>query len=664
MVAAVIACLLVIWLQIALLAGRNSATWDEPDHTYAAYMQWKHGDFGLNAEHPPLLKFLAALPLLTMHLAEPPLLDQPYRLQEVRGGRAFVFGNDANAILFRARMAASLLTLLLAVLVFLAAREFFGEGAGWFALGLLCFDPTLLAHSGLVTTDAGQACFLFWAVYAFYRYVNVPNLPRLIVLGLVVGLALATKHSAVLIFPILVLLGALEVLRRHRVAHSERSHGTPSPTGRFALRLAAALFATGLIAVVVLWSWYGFRYAARAGGTPLNPSVAVQLDRVPSAFEAGVLRTVDRFHLLPQSYTYGFAHVLIQSKAFNSYLFGGIYPHPVWFYFPVAMLVKSTLTFLLMTSLTAWAALTRRIQFRRELLYLLLPSAVYMVFAMAGGMNIGIRHILPIYIFLTCANAGVAWMLSRGDRRWLYGFTGLLLFQAVSVLHAFPAYVSYANEAFGGPGDVHKYLSDSSSDWAQQLKDVKTYLDRRGVKNCWFAYFGEGVAEYSYYGIPCKPLITADSLYFDVPHPVPPAIDGPVLMSAGVLSGFEFGPAPLNPYEQFKTLKPEAVIDHGVFVYEGHFDLPLASALSHTQVAGVLLAEKNPAAALSEAEGAQELAPASATVTATLCQALAATAQREKAIACDRQALALAATIAPKFQASLAKQLQARLAQP
>ena len=131
---------------------------------------------------------------------------------------------------------------------------------------------------------------------------------------------------------------------------------------------------------------------------------------------------------------------------------------------------------------------------------------------------------------------------------------------------------------------------------------MKRDLDQNGISNCWFAYFGEGVADYSYYGIPCKPLITADSLYFGPPHDVPTAIDGPVLMSAGVLSGFEFGPGALNPYEQFKQLTPAAVIDYSVFIFTGHFEIPLASALSHTQKAGLLLAQRQYPEAPAEAQ--------------------------------------------------------------
>jgi tetratricopeptide (TPR) repeat protein len=281
---------------------------------------------------------------------------------------------------------------------------------------------------------------------------------------------------------------------------------------------------------------------------------------------------------------------------------------------------------------------------------------------MAGGMNIGVRHVLPIYIFLSVAIAGAVWTLILADRRWSYVVVVLLVFQAVSVLRAFPAYVSYANEAFGGPANVHNYLSDSSSDWGQQLKSVKLYLDEHNIKNCWFAYFGQGVADYSYYGIPCKPLITADSLYFDSPHDVPPAIDGPVLMSAGVLAGFEFGPGALNPYEQFKKLKPVAVIDYGVFVYDGHFDIPLAAALSHVQKAGVLLQAKDSPAALAESQQAESIAPESASVNQMMGKALDAIGRQEEATPYYQKALMLTKTIEPTFQSSLSQALEQRLA--
>lgn len=645
---AVLFFLAVIALQLTLLARANSATWDEADHTYAAYMQYR-GDFGLNPEHPPLVKFLAALPLQDLRLKLPPMLDRSYRLQEVIGGREFVFGNDANQILFRARMATMSLTLLLAVCVFVAAQEMFGDGAAILALALLCFDPTLLAHSALVTTDSAQALFLFATIYAFYRYNRRPTLLRLAGVGVMAGLALASKHSAVLLLPMLAVLGVAEaVLQRMRA--------------RAIVCLGSSLAVAGAVAVAILWAFYGFRFAARPVGLVLHPDFQTQLLRVPGGFEAHVLAFADRFHLLPESYLYGFAHVLFESKAFHSYLLGTIYPHPVWFYFPVAILIKSTLTYLILLAVSLWMLVSGQLRRTRETIYLLVPAAIYMLFAMAGGMNIGVRHILPIYILTAVWIAGAVEPLFAQNRQWLYAVGALLMLQAVSVLHAYPAYVSYANEAFGGPAEVHQYLSDSSSDWGQQMKSVSRYLDEHKVTQCWFAYFGEGVAEFSYYGIPCKPLITADSLYFDVPHDVPREVDGPVLMSAGVLSGFEFGPGTLNPYAAFKTMKPAATIDYGVFVFNGHFNLSLASALSLDQKAGLLL-KSDPAAALADAQAALMLAPGSASVNQMVGEALDACGRREDALPFYRRSLALARSIEPAFEAGLIADLAGRIGQ-
>ena len=168
----------------------------------------------------------------------------------------------------------------------------------------------------------------------------------------------------------------------------------------------------------------------------------------------------------------------------------------------------------------------------------------------------------------------------------------LLIFQAISVTRAYPAYIGYANEAFGGPTNTWRFLSDSSADWAQQLHAVKRYTDEHNIHECWFVYFGTGVIDYDYYNIPCKLLPTVESIWLGTLSDATPAIDGPVFISAVNLTGFEFGPPPLNPYEQFKTLKPAAVIDSSVFMYDGHFEIPLAAALAHAQKADVFLAEK------------------------------------------------------------------------
>jgi hypothetical protein len=354
--AGVAALLVVLALELALSVRRESLSWDEGDHIFAGYMSWRRGDFGLNPEHPPLVKMVATIPLLPMTLNVPSLQDRNFKLEAYFDGRDLIFGNDAEKIIFRARMAAMSLTLLLALVVFLATREMFGTGAGFIALTLVVFEPNLLAHGALVTTDAGLACFLIATIYAFYRYVKAPSAWRLVVTGMAAGLAAATKHSAILLLPILVLLALTELFRR-----SERSERdgevSPQSRGKQALRLGAAIGVVAGIAVVILWSAYGFRYGARPDGMEINPPL-IEAVRGLTPMEARGISSFARWHLLPESYLYGLADVRDVANFMPSYIFGKVYAHGVWFYFPVAFVTKGTLGLmgLLLLAIVALAA--------------------------------------------------------------------------------------------------------------------------------------------------------------------------------------------------------------------------------------------------------------------------------------------------------------------
>src|SRR5882762_4353280 len=246
----VVGLLAALVLQLTLSVRRESPTWDEGDHIFAGYRSLTNKDFGLNPEHPPLVKMLTAAPLLSMPLKVPPVQNRFFMQEAFLDGKQFLFGNDADRMMFRARMTASIFTVLLALLVFLATREFFDTGAALIALTLIVFEPNLLAHGARVTTDAGLSCFMFATIYAFYRYVKTPSAWRLAVVGLATGLTLATKHTGILVIPMLALLAICEVLRGHftKQKHSEGRVGT----GRQAGRLAVSLIVSVLIAVAVL----------------------------------------------------------------------------------------------------------------------------------------------------------------------------------------------------------------------------------------------------------------------------------------------------------------------------------------------------------------------------------------------------------------------------
>ena len=125
--------------------------------------------------------------------------------------------------------------------------------------------------------------------------------------------------------------------------------------------------------------------------------------------------------------------------------------------------------------------------------FLTVPALIYLAVAMASRMNIGVRHILPIFPFLFVLAGWAAAKLIERRRSWAYIVAMVLVSDVVSSLRAFPVYIAYANELWGGPASTYEYLSDSTADWAQQLEAVKKYLDSHGVKNCWFAYFAKSL---------------------------------------------------------------------------------------------------------------------------------------------------------------------------
>lgn len=639
--------LVVLSLQLFLSVRRESQTWDEGNHIYTGYRSWTHGDYGLNPEHPPLVKLFVTLPLLWSQPKSPTLEERFFKEDAFLRGKEFLYQNNPDKILAQTRTFAALLTLLAALIVFFGTREMFGTGAAFIALTLLTFDPNLLAHGALITTDIGLACFMFLSVYMFYRYVKSPSVLRLIVAGVAVGLVLAAKHTGLLVLPILFLLALCELFFGEN-------------RGRRALKLLGVLTLIALIGWVVLWSTYRFHYDARPGGLQLNPPLAAYVEGL-KPYEAWPIRTAARFHLLPESYLYGLVDVKLTANYYTSYVLGKVYAHNVWFYFPVAFLIKSTIGVLALFLLSLGVIATRRLNHGREILFLSVPVIFYLIIALTVGMNIGVRHILVVYVFLYVLIGGAAYALIRKNRKWIYVVGVLLLVHAASSVRAFPTYIPYANELWGGPSQTHKYLTDSNSDWGQQLKSVKQYLDQRGVKECWFLYFAEGVAEPHYYGIPCKPLPTISTLWLNVPIDVPTSIDGPVLISASNLSSVEFGPGSLDPYGQFKSVKPAAVIDNGVFVFDGKFDMPLAAALSKVQKAGNLAAAKQLDQALQEAQAAVVLAPDSIQTQLALGDILSVMGQPDQARACYEKALALAKTIEPEFQIRSIPNIENRL---
>ena len=451
----VAALLILLFVQLVAVNIRTSMSWDEGHHLFDGYTILRHRDFGLNPEVPPVAKVVAALPVLPMRLYEPVQQGRDSQLEAFLDGRDFLFKNDANQLLLRGRLAISSFTLTLALLVFLMGREMFGVTAGLLALAFLTFDPLLLAHGALVTTDAAITCLVFAAVFAWRRYSVNPSMGRLILTGLVVGLALAVKFTGLFLLPTLGLLILVEWLER-------RDFG-------LAGRRLVALCAVAGVGFVVLWGSYGFRYAARPKGLAQNPALASYLETYAKVANPAPLRLLARLHIFPEAYIWGLANTKLTEARNVSYLFGTIHRHGTWLYFPAAILIKSTLPFLILLMI-AMAVCFREREVRWRWLSLMVPVVVFLGLAMHSDMNIGVRHILPIYPFLYLIGASALGLMIGRDRRWIVAAVVLIGFQAITSLRAFPGYIAYANEAWGGQENVHRYLTDSNSDWGQQLR--------------------------------------------------------------------------------------------------------------------------------------------------------------------------------------------------
>jgi hypothetical protein len=478
----------------------------------------------------------------------------------------------------------------------------FGDLAALLALLLFVFDPMILANGPLLGTDMGATCCIFGAVYAFYRCAKRQSVLRLGICCVAAGLALASKHSAILLFPMLAILGFIE-------AFFDRSDATTSdpsfPPLRMWVKMASDFAIILLGAVVILWAFYGFRYAARPGGAQINPTTTEYIAALDHPVERTIIGFAARHHLLPESYLFGFTDVTMLSREGRPmFLLGKRYPQGKWFYFPVAYLIKTTIGFLLLLALVPFARALRRKELRREMAFLVVPPVVFFGAAMTSKLDLGIRHVLPTVPFLIVLAAGSAVMLARQSRAWAWAVGVPVALHVASSLHAFPNYLPYSNEAFGGPDHTYRALEDANVGWGGGLKALHASIAQRNITHCWFAY--NALATPANFGIPCAQLPSYFSMLADQgqQQPVSAQIDGPVFIASEQLNGGYFGPGELNPYEQFNRMEPSRVIAGEILEYDGSFKVPKVAALSEWVMAQTALQFRKPDQAVLHAQKA------------------------------------------------------------
>jgi tetratricopeptide (TPR) repeat protein len=291
----------------------------------------------------------------------------------------------------------------------------------------------------------------------------------------------------------------------------------------------------------------------------------------------------------------------------------------------------------------------------------LVPCLVYLGSAVLSGMNIGARHILPLYVFSTILAAAGIVALSSISRRWVWVCAVLLAAHVASSLAAFPNFIPYANEAWGGQRNVHNLLSDANVDWGQQLLQVKQWQDNHPNEECWFAYFARPEVDPATYGIRCRALPTIDTFWLGGADIVPPRIQGTVLLSAGDLSGCEWPSSSMNPYRSFQSMRPAEMIDYGVLVFRGDFPTQQAAALSRAQRANQLLAAGKPEQALALAREAAAIDPTEIISQTALGDAASALGQKDEARRAYQAAIHSTRRLEPEAQPSYIPDLEKKL---
>ena len=554
---------------------QKSPTVDEPVHLLSGYSYLKWGDFRSNPEHPPLAKMLAALPLMFFHIKDPrpssPNWDlipteSPRSLHTVKVAAQMLFvENDAETLFFYAKLMMIALALVLGLFVFKWSRDLFGLGAAVASLFVYALDPNILAHSQLVHTDLPFTATFFIASYFFYRTLNRLSLANLIFTSLFFSLAAITKWGYTVILLVWAILGAVHIFSSQRQELAIGISRTVSDRWKKTV-LLGAVFACALItAYVFIWAAYGFRFDAIPGGK-LHLPMAEELPRSPAA--RAFVSFLIQYHLFPEAWIYGQLHIL-NDLGRDSYLFGEMsIGHGKWLFFPVAFAVKTPLPTLLLLLATPVLWVLDRNQRKAELA-LVIPVVVYFSLAVWSGINIGLRHILPIYPFLFVMVGGTAIAFWRTHRR--IQRSGLILLGAwyfLSCMVTYPGYLTFFNEIAGGPKNGHKILLDSNLDWGQDLKSLKAWMVERGVQNIQFLYFGfYDAAAPRYYGINALFLPGSWVSKNEISRGTSSRRDY-LAISVNHLYGKFLGGADEGFVKPFRSIDPVVTIGNSILVYD------------------------------------------------------------------------------------------------
>ena len=544
--------------------SRNSATWDEPQQLAAGYALLAHQDYRLDPEHLPLIRMWAAIPLLAVQDVSIDTESKDWMRGDVFSiGHRFLYeSNHADTILLPARLMISLLGVLLGLVLYCWANAIFGSLPSAAVLALYALEPNLLAHSGLVTTDFGVTLGIFATIFLLWCLCQQITWVRLFYFVAVFSLTMLSKFTSLILIPLTAILLVGHSL--NRTSWSSNILGFlefQSPLKKLVVSIAV-FCAVAVASYATIWAVYGFRY----GPQPEQPSKAWhEVSAMEQARElkpalSAVVAWIDQHKLLPNSYMQGFLLSRSKSTRRSAYLAGEISATGWWYYFPAAFLLKTPLSVLLLFFTGMFFSLRTWRSEGSTYAFILLPIGAMFVAAMTSNLNIGIRHILPVFPFVLLFCGISLSKLAKKNKLyvWILPLFALLEFGWVC-----PNYLTFFNAAVGGPSNGHRYLLDSNLDWGQDLKELSYWMSENQVHHINLSYFG--TADPAYYSIDCNHLPGAP--FYLRSKVQGPTLPGYVAVSATNLHGVYFKGESREFYKPLLEQKPVAVIGNTIFVY-------------------------------------------------------------------------------------------------
>jgi len=477
-------------LQMFAVVARKSITVDEIVMIPAAYYHWAAGNSQLVHEHPPLSKMVAGLPLL---------LVQPNETNAEKYGLApnspagkwkyeerFWEDNSAlfEALSFWGRVPMILLTLATGVLLFHFARDLFGARAAVLAVALFSLEPTALAHGRVVQTDMAASFGYLLVFFTLNRYLREPSARRALLLGVAGGVACAAKFSMLLVAPVVGVVFLFLLWRARKDGGSRKT-------------VLAHAGLVALAAVLFVNAAYFFDHRA------LDGEDAVWAKDFFHERGESVLRVTDALsYVLPTDFVLGiFWQVWHNGDGHNAGLLGMHRQTGWWYYFPVAFALKTTIPFFALSLASlAWLAYEFYRRRDRRLLFVLAPFAVYGVFVLMSNIDIGVRYLLPAYIFLFVACGALLERMSRGvkaRRAGLFVAVALVGWMCVEAVRAFPDHMTYMNQ-FASARPHWWYLSDSNVEWGDDVRQLAEYLRERGETRVGGSFLGAFITLHHY----------------------------------------------------------------------------------------------------------------------------------------------------------------------